>query len=103
MSQCDTDRFTPKSLYHKYNQYSEKALASASAFSMISVPCGTGDIATAMISASQMIYASRMKGTDIISYFHEVEIYHTAFAVYHISSEIYHFLHPTEEKETTSL
>jgi len=35
---------------------------------MISVPCGTGDIANAMISASQMIYASRMKGTDIISY-----------------------------------
>ena len=31
-----------------------------------------------MISAPQMIYASRMKGTDIISYFHEVEIYHTA-------------------------
>ena len=28
---------------------------------MISVPCGTGDIADAMISASQMIYASRMK------------------------------------------
>ena len=35
---------------------------------MISVPCGTDDIADAMISASQMIYASRMKGTDIISY-----------------------------------
>ena len=34
---------------------------------MISVPVGTGDIADAMISASQMIYASRMKGTDIIS------------------------------------
>ena len=34
---------------------------------MISVPGGTGDIANAMISASQMIYASRMKGTDIIS------------------------------------
>ena len=31
-----------------------------------------------MIAAPQMIYASRMKGTDIISYFHEVEIYHTA-------------------------
>ena len=28
---------------------------------MISVPVGTGDIADAMISASQMIYASRMK------------------------------------------
>ena len=24
-------------------------------------------------------------GTDIISYFHEVEIYHTALAVYHIA------------------
>jgi hypothetical protein len=30
-------------------------------FTMISVPCGTDDIADAMISASQMIYASRMK------------------------------------------
>ena len=39
----------------------EKRLAFASLFSMISVPCGTGDIADAMISASQMIYASRMK------------------------------------------
>ena len=28
---------------------------------MISVPCSHGDIADAMISASQMIYASRMK------------------------------------------
>jgi len=35
---------------------------------MISVPGGTGDIADAMISASQMIYASRINGTDIISY-----------------------------------
>ena len=35
---------------------------------MMSVPCGTDDIANAMISASHMIYASRMKGTDIISY-----------------------------------
>ena len=35
---------------------------------MRSVPDGTGDIADAMISASQMIYASRMEGTDIISY-----------------------------------
>ena len=34
---------------------------------MISVPVRTGDIAGAMIFASQMIYASRMKGTDIIS------------------------------------
>ena len=34
---------------------------------MISVLYGTDDIADAMISASQMIYASRMKGTDIIS------------------------------------
>ena len=29
-------------------------------------PTVTDDIANAMISASQMIYASRMKGTDII-------------------------------------
>ena len=35
---------------------------------MISVPVGTDDIANAMISATQMIYASRMVGTDIISY-----------------------------------
>ena len=28
---------------------------------MISVPCGTGDIADTMISAPQMIYALRMK------------------------------------------
>ena len=34
---------------------------------MISVPWGTGDIPGGMISASQMIYASRMEGTDIIS------------------------------------
>ena len=33
---------------------------------MISVPNGTGDIADAMISAPQMIYASRMK--ERISY-----------------------------------
>ena len=33
---------------------------------MMSLPDGTGDIADAMISASQMIYALRMKGTDII-------------------------------------
>ena len=33
---------------------------------MISVPCGTGDIADAMISASQMIYALRRK--ERISY-----------------------------------
>ena len=37
-------------------------------FTMISVPVGTGDIADTMISASQMIYASRMNGTDVISY-----------------------------------
>ena len=29
-------------------------------FTMISLPAGTGDIADAMIFASQMIYASRM-------------------------------------------
>ena len=36
-------------------------------FSMISVPVGTEDIADAMISALQMICASRMIGTDMIS------------------------------------
>ena len=35
---------------------------------MISVPFGTDDIADAMISAAQMIYAARMKGTDSISF-----------------------------------
>ena len=55
---------------------------------MISVPCGTGDIADAMISASQMIYASRMKGTDIISYLQRNILY--GAAVYHIASAIYH-------------
>ena len=44
---------------------------------MISVPLGTGDIADAMISASQMIYALRMGETDIISYLRE-QIYHAA-------------------------
>ena len=55
---------------------------------MISVPCGTGDIADAMISAAQMIYASRMK---------ERILYHTCEAsisygnaVYHIALAIYH-------------
>ncbi len=38
---------------------------------MISVPNGTGDIADAMMSASQMIYASRMK---------ERILYHICFA-----------------------
>jgi len=32
---------------------------------MISVPEGTDDIADAMISAMQMIYASRMKGNSM--------------------------------------
>ena len=47
-------------------------------FSMISVPCGTGDIADAMISATQMIYASRMK---------ERILYHIAQAIYHYFCE----------------
>ena len=38
-----------------------------------------------MISASQMIYASRMMGTDIISYL-RTQIYHTALTVYHIAN-----------------
>ena len=41
-------------------------------FQLYPFPAVTDDIADAMISASQMIYASRMVGTDIISYFHEV-------------------------------
>jgi len=49
---------------------------------MISVPFGTGDIADAMISASQMIYASRMM---------EQILYHAAKAIYHIAAAIYHF------------
>ena len=57
----------------------------------------TDDIADAMIYASHMIYASRMKtGTDIIFIFAS-QIYHTCaasisygFAVYHIAPAIYH-------------
>ena len=41
---------------------------------MISVPVVTGDIADAMISASQMIYASRMEGRIVD---------HIAQAIYH--------------------
>ncbi len=35
---------------------------------------------------------SAYEGTDIISYFHEVKIYHAALAVYHIAQAIYHFI-----------
>ena len=49
---------------------------------MISVPCGTDDIAAGVISASQVVYASRMK---------ERIAYHAATAVYHIASAIYHW------------
>ena len=55
---------------------------------MISVPCGTGDIADAMISASQMIYASRMK-ERILYHACEASISYGK-AVYHIASAIYH-------------
>jgi len=55
---------------------------------MISVLIGTGDIADAMISASQMIYASRMKERILyhicranISY--GLAVYHIALAIYH--------------------
>ena len=40
--------------------------------------------------------STEYEGTDIISYFHEVEIYHTVPAVYHIASAIYHFLREFE-------
>ena len=55
---------------------------------MISVPAETDDIADAMISASQMIYASRMKETDITSYLQRKYI--MRLAVYHIAQAIYH-------------
>ena len=55
---------------------------------MISVPYGTGDIADAMISASQMIYASRMK-ERILYHACEASISY-GNAVYHIASAIYH-------------
>ena len=55
---------------------------------MISVPCGTGDIADAMISASQMIYASRMK-ERILYHACEASISY-GIAVYHIALAIYH-------------
>ena len=44
---------------------------------MISVPVGTGDIADAMISASQVIYASRMK-ERILYHARRRQVYHTA-------------------------
>ena len=52
---------------------------------MISVPFGTGDIANAMISASQMIYALRMVGTDIISYLQSKYIIRRSRISYRIS------------------
>jgi len=55
---------------------------------MISVPIGTGDIADAMISASQMIYASRMK-ERILYHACEASISY-GIAVYHIALAIYH-------------
>ena len=55
---------------------------------MISVPFGTGDIADAMISASQMIYASRMK-ERILYHACEASISY-GIAVYHIALAIYH-------------
>ena len=47
-------------------------------------PWGTDDILDSMISASQMIYASRMEGTDIISYLRSKYIMRRS-AVYHIA------------------
>ena len=56
-------------------------------FSMISVPCGTGYIACAMISSAQMIYASRMKGrilyhACVASISHGNAVYHIAQAIH---------------------
>ena len=48
---------------------------------MISVPVGTGDIAVALISASQMIYASRMK---------ERILYHACEASISYGNAVYH-------------
>ncbi len=53
---------------------------------MISVPAGTGGIADAMISAAQMIYASRMK-ERILYHICNANISCGA-AVYHIASAI---------------
>ena len=58
---------------------------------MISVPCGTGDIADAMISAPQMIYASRMKERILYHIFTKWK-YIIRLAVYHIAIAIYHYL-----------
>ena len=59
-------------------------------FTMISVPVRTGDIPCGydICSADDIRFA--YDGTDIISYLHEMEIYHTAQAVYHIALAIYH-------------
>ncbi|MBR5322681.1 MAG: hypothetical protein IKU48_03960 [Clostridia bacterium] len=54
---------------------------------MISVPNGTGDIADAMISAPQMIYASRMK-ERILYHACRRQVYHTAMP-YIISRQRY--------------
>ena len=45
----------------------------------------TDDIADAMISAPQMLYASRMKGTDIISYLQRKYIIRLCRISYRIS------------------
>ena len=55
---------------------------------MISVPDGTDDIACAMISASQMIYASRMQ-ERILYHICNANISYGK-AVYHIAAAIYH-------------
>ena len=57
---------------------------------MISVPNGTGDIANAMISASQMIYALRM-GERIVYHICKANI-SCGSAAYHIARAIYHSL-----------
>ena len=48
-------------------------------FLIISVPCGTGDIADAMIYAPHMIYALRMKLNGYNSIFAQ-QIYHACEA-----------------------
>ena len=40
--------------------------------------------------------------TDIISYFHKAEIYHTVLAVYRIAQAIYHFIRQFKFKRKTA-
>ena len=62
-----------------------------------------GDIADAMISASQMIYAFGILGNGYYIMFSRSENISYGKAVYHISSEIYHFYAPKKTLFSVSI